>query len=342
MATIPATIPSTTLNTGRVPERERFALWRDALAPTHEAELPEGTDASSFSAFARGWNLGTSLVIETRATAQVLSRDPRAIRADQVDHYIIRLQRQGRWSGEAGERSTEAGVGNVMVLDMARPTTALGTGVDNVNVIVPRDVLDAMLPPFDMHGLVVHGAAAELLRSYLVALVDNLPHIPASHAADISRATCGLVAACLAPSRETAARARGPLSLARLAEIRRYIDRHIGARDLTPDGIAKGLGLSRSTLYAVCEPHGGVVAMVQRRRLERIRAALMNPQDHRRISEIAFQYGFVSKTHFSRAFRATFGYSPSEAREGAAWPSGQRDPAQPDNPYEIWIRQLGG
>jgi len=158
----------------------------------------------------------------------------------------------------------------------------------------------------------------------------------------IARATCGLVAACLAPSADTAARAEAPVTLARLAEIRRYIDLHLGSRDLAPDTICKALGLSRSTLYAVCEPYGGVVAMIQRRRLERIRAALTDPQDHRRISEIAYQYGFVSKTHFSRAFRSTFGYSPSEAREGAAWPPGAADAARASDIYDLWIRRLGG
>lgn len=335
-------IASTIVDTDRAPAQQRFALWRDAMSSTHEATLPEGADPSTFSAFARGWNLGASLVIETRATAQVLSRVSQAIRADQIDHYIIRLQRRGRWSGEAGDRTTEAGVGSVMVLDMARPTAALGTGIDNINVIVPRDVLDALVPPFDMHGLVLDGAPAQLLRSYLIALADNLPHIPAEHATELARATCGLMAACLAPSRATAAQARAPLAIARLAEIRRYIDRHLSSRDLTPEAISRALGVSRSTLYTVCEPLGGVAAMIQRRRLERIRASLADPTDHRRISEIAYQYGFASKTHFSRAFRSAFGCTPSEAREGAIRAPAGGDAERAANAYEIWIRQLGG
>ena len=115
-------IVSTIVDTDRASAQQRFALWREALSPTHEAVLPESADPATFSAFARGWNLGASLVIETRATAQLLSRRPQTIRGDQIDHYIIRLQRHGRWSGEAGERATEAGAGSVMVLDMARPT----------------------------------------------------------------------------------------------------------------------------------------------------------------------------------------------------------------------------
>jgi AraC-like DNA-binding protein len=334
-----ATIASTVLDTDRVAARERFALWRESLSATHEATLPEDSDPPGFSAFARGWNLGSALVIETRASAQLLSRGPRTIRADQIDHYIIRLQRQGRWSGAAGDRSTEAGIGTVMVLDMARPSTALGTGIDNINVILPRDLLDAVLPPFDMHGLLLQGAPAELLRSYLIALVDTLPRIPSEHAPHIASATCSLMAACLSPSREASARAEAPLALSRLAEIRRYIDRHLGSRKLSPEAIAKALGLSRSTLYGACEPLGGVAALIQRRRLERIRAILTDPRDHRSISQIAYQHGFVSKTHFSRAFRGAFGCSPSEARAGAL--KSPADAEHAGTAYDIWIRRLG-
>jgi AraC-like DNA-binding protein len=337
-----ARIASTILDTSRVSPRERFALWREALSATHEATLPEESDPAQFSAFALGWNLGSSLVIETRATAQILARAPRAIRADQTDHYIVRLQRRGRWRGEADGQAIDAEAGSVMTLDMARPTTALGTGIDNINVLLPRDGLDAMLAPFDLHGLVLHGAAANLLRTYLVALVENLPHLPSTSAPDVARATCSLVAACLGPSRDAVARARAPLELARLTAIRRYIDRHLCSSDLSPETIGKALGLSRSTLYAACEPLGGVAALIQRRRLDRIWTILADSRDHRRISEIAYQHGFVSRAHFSRAFRNAFGLSPRDVREGAFRPPTDGSAGRVDDAYATWIRQLSG
>jgi AraC-like DNA-binding protein len=335
-----STIASSVLNTDRVSPRQRFALWRDALSSTHEARLPDDSDPTRFRAFARGWNLGTALVIETRATAQVLSRTPAAIRADQADHYIIRLQRGGRWRGEADGRAADAEASGVMVLDMARTTTAQGTDIDNINVLLPRDALDALLPPFDMHGMPLHGAMAVLLRNHLAALVETLPHIPREYAPELAQATCRLVAACLAPSRERAAHAQAPLSLARLTAIRRYIDRHLTSPALTPDAICKALGLSRSTLYAACEARGGVAAFIRRRRLERVHALLSDPRERRRISDIAYQHGFVSKAHFSRAFRHAFGVSPREARGGA--PPAPGDAGHNGSAYETWIRQLGG
>ncbi len=332
------TIESTLLDTDHVPPRDRFTLWRDAISATHDATLPEGSDPVRFSALARGWNLGPFLLIETRASAQRLARAPRAIRTDQIDHYVIRLQRQGRWSGDADGRESIAQPGSVMTLDLARPSDAIGTGIENINLLVPRESLDTMIPPIDMHGLFLHGAMAELLRNHLETLVAALPYMPPDSAPDVARATCSLVAACLAPSRAAAVRARVPLALARLAEIRRYIDRHLESPELSPEALCKALGLSRSTLYATCEPVGGVAALIQRRRLERIHSILADPNERRRISEIAYQYGFVSKAHFSRAFRNAFGYSPREVRDGVPAEEARRA----GQAYETWLRDLGG
>lgn len=109
------TIPSTVLDTERVRPREHFALWREALAFTHYALLPEDSDPVRFAAFARAWKLGAASVIETRATARVLSRTAAAVRVDQIDHFINRLQHRGRWSGEANGRAVDARAGDLMV-----------------------------------------------------------------------------------------------------------------------------------------------------------------------------------------------------------------------------------
>ena len=60
----------------------------------------------------------------------------------------------------------------------------------------------------------------------------------------------------------------------------------------------------------------GVAAYVQQRRLARVHALLSSTQDRRRIAELAFAHGFVSETHFSRAFRRRYGYAPREVRNG--------------------------
>ena len=74
------------------------------------------------------------------------------------------------------------------------------------------------------------------------------------------------------------------------------------------------MGISRSRLYRLFEPYGGVNHYIQHRRLLHAYAALADPNDHRRILDIAEERGFDDAAEFSRAFRREFGYSPSEVR----------------------------
>jgi AraC-like DNA-binding protein len=336
------TISSIALNTAWVARHERFSLWREALASTHEVELPDGGDPHAFDACARGWHLGNALVLESRSTPQILRRSPRMIRADQTDHYIVRLQRKGRWLGQAADHDVETGPGGVMILDMARASEARTGAIDNINIVLPRDMLDDILPPFEMHGLVLHNAMGALLRSHLASLADNLPRMQRADAARVADATCCLVAACLAPSQEALARARAPLAAARLRQVRRYIDRHLHSPHLSPQDICAALRMSRSTLYDVCEPMGGVAAFIRKRRLQRIHAILTGLQERRLISEVAYRHGFVSNAHFSRAFRNAFGYTPREAREADASAMPVDDPAfHVGTAYDNWVRRIG-
>src|SRR4030095_4148304 len=52
---------------------------------------------------------------------------------------------------------------------------------------------------------------------------------------------------------------------------------------------------------------------VSRTRIEKARNLLLNP--NLRVSEIAYEVGFQSLTHFNRTFKAIMGQSPTEYRE---------------------------
>ena len=52
---------------------------------------------------------------------------------------------------------------------------------------------------------------------------------------------------------------------------------------------------------------------LSRIRIERSKNLLLNP--HLRVSEIAFEVGFQSLTHFNRVFKNTVGQSPTHYRE---------------------------
>ena len=80
------------------------------------------------------------------------------------------------------------------------------------------------------------------------------------------------------------------------------------------DELCRDLAVSRSRLYRLFEPLGGVVHYIRHRRLLDAHAALADVEDRRPIVAIAAERGFIDPAEFSRAFKREFGYRPSDAR----------------------------
>ena len=95
--------------------------------------------------------------------------------------------------------------------------------------------------------------------------------------------------------------------------IRRFIDRNLAAPKLGPEMIAASFGLSRSTLYRLFEPTGGLSAYIRDVRMRRAYEEITSPaRANRRIGPAAFALGFRNFSAFSRAFRETYGLTPAK------------------------------
>jgi len=101
--------------------------------------------------------------------------------------------------------------------------------------------------------------------------------------------------------------------------------------------LCSAFGLSRSALYRLFAPLGGVSDYIRRRRLERARLALNGASLERGgIGKLARRFGFSSDDAFSRAFKARFGVAPREAAQIRVLA-----PAEPgDDSLEAWLRRL--
>ena len=93
-----------------------------------------------------------------------------------------------------------------------------------------------------------------------------------------------------------------------------YVIAQTAKPDLGVASLQRELRVSRSRLYRLFEPYGGVKRYIQRRRLLDTHAALADPNDRRRILDIAEERFFSDAAEFSRAFKREFGYRPSDAR----------------------------
>ncbi|MGO4837426.1 helix-turn-helix domain-containing protein, partial [Rhizobiaceae sp. 2RAB30] len=130
----------------------------------------------------------------------------------------------------------------------------------------------------------------------------------------LAAATRAMVLACIVPSPDNLQDAKAPMAKMRLERAKQYINANLQDPGLGNEMLCRALGISRTMLYRLFEPTGGVMRYILHRRLVDAHARLADPSETRRIFEIAEQRGFNDGAEFSRAFRREFGYSPSEVR----------------------------
>jgi AraC-like DNA-binding protein len=249
--------------------------------------------------------------------------------------------RAGDWRGEVDGSEVTVGPGEVCLFDLARPVENLVTDNASLRVMLPRDRVDALLPPGALppHGAKLGDAGGAILAGYLAHLHGTIDSITPDQAPALERATLELVAACLAPSRDRAAAASADISATMLRRARAHIEARLTDPELSPAAVGRALGLSRSALYRLFAPFGGIAGYIQARRLARVRALLADPRERRRISDLAFSHGFSDEAHFSRSFRRAFGLSPSDVRAGERAGERALAPATRAGPlYQAWVR----
>lgn len=102
----------------------------------------------------------------------------------------------------------------------------------------------------------------------------------------------------------------------RMAQVRELVEEHLSNPDLTVEMLAGQMNVSSRYLRALFANSERISHYILRRRLEECAKQLSNAL-YRNISitSIAFQWGFNSPAHFSRAFRQKYGTTPREYRK---------------------------
>ena len=103
----------------------------------------------------------------------------------------------------------------------------------------------------------------------------------------------------------------------RLERVRQAIQQNLRSPTLTPKRVSRLVGMSRSQLYRLFEPTGGVARYIQRARLREAYRVLSDAENRCDIREVAEDLGFFDPSSFSRAFRQEYGCSPRDVRMNA-------------------------
>jgi len=312
-----------------LPAAERFSIWASSL-PFYRLTTP---DPMRFEARIRAWNLSSVIVVDADMSAVRFVRTESQARSDQREELMFHLIVRGCLAGRTEDRAMLALPGDIAVHDRREAVEAVLARGRHIAVSLPRHQLEEALPDCDLHGAVLRGGAAHLLRGFMAALPDALASREPDPA-ELGRVARDVIAAAVRGSDHSVAAMRDSTLRNR---VKRHVTHHL-AEPLEVADLCRAFAASRSSLYRAFRREGGVMRYVQARRLERLHRLLSDPAERRPISELAVLNGFHDPSHCSRLFRLAFGYGPQALRRRVARERDERDKraAAEDGAVEIF------
>jgi AraC family transcriptional regulator, positive regulator of tynA and feaB len=202
--------------------------------------------------------------------------------------------------------------GDSTVIDAGQPwSSTCGTDCVRLYLRVPRWVIESRLRTQEIPiAQGIRGAAGlgAALSRRSQSLYNEAEWMKEDESAAALDAYFEILAACI--GRREALLHPGP---ALRGCIHRFIDAHISEPTLCPGEIASAVGISVRHLHRLFSMTGSTTLgdYIRARRLEQCRHDLANPLlREKKITEIAFFWGFSDSAHFSHSFRKQFGVSP--------------------------------
>jgi AraC family transcriptional regulator, positive regulator of tynA and feaB len=311
--------------------RLHFEEWRAFLRASC-GNQPEVVDASAFAGWVRplgvcGLTAAALKVecgfaaIEIDRSAYRSERSQRDARCAGADYYYAVLQVAGRSVLTQNDEVARLAVGDIALLDAARPAACFADDAQWLRLQLPRQSLISHLGCEPKGGLHARGEkpAARLLFD-LVRHADRAG-AAAYPAADtyMQLAVYDLIGALFAPSAPPPVSRHADKLFARIGGIARggFADPDFG-----PPELAGAAGISLRYLQKLFTARGSTCSeFIYSLRLEHAarllhrRASLGTRQP---LSEIAYASGFRDYTHFARKFRRRFGCSPGAPNAGQA------------------------
>lgn len=288
-------------DTSSVQPAEQFELFRNWHTGIAEVWLFQAK-TPSFPAHQTVWNLGK--LTFTHVKAPDVPYGWRHLSKPMIDNWCLHLPLpKSRPLGENLE------AGDLGLRSFTDPFECVSERSDHLAMCIPRD-----LHFIQSSRIEVHETSKRFLTDYMLLLHRSLPDLRSADVPHIAAATTSLLAACLTPSRDHIAEAQRPIEASIMNRASRTVAKHLANPKLAPDWLCRELAVSRSSLYRIFEPVGGVSTYIRRERLRKTRDALVDSSDGRSISTIAEQWGFMDPSTYSRMFKKEFGISPREAR----------------------------
>jgi AraC family transcriptional activator of tynA and feaB len=243
-----------------------------------------------------------------------LYRTRREVEQSDGCHFFTVFQLHGQSVMEQGDRQAVLSAGDITLIDAAQPSSfTYQQGSRQLSLLLPRSYLEQQLRFTDLPGarrIAADTAVAKLSQQLVLGSMHNTQMSRLESEAVLNAVATLLQPALIGQDEEQDSHER--IFTRSLA----FIDRHIQSEQLRPEWVASEIGVSVRSLYRLFARKGLVVAQyIKNRRLDLCAQVLRQAKERQKLGNIGYDWGFTDHSHFSTAFKARFGVSPSAYRK---------------------------
>lgn len=263
---------------------------------------------------------GDVVFTEVVASPHLVERTASTIAAGGSGFYKVSLMLSGSSLLMQDGRELVLRPGDISVYDTSRPYSLLfDQEFRNLIMMFPKEKLELPVPFTEQLTATSlsaeHEGLAPVIRAFLSQFPTQLAPLDPRLRAKLAHTSLDLMSTLFSSILDAEPHQRDPHQVM-LQKITTYIEENLGSTTLSPGSIAGAHFISTRHLHSLFKQSDTTVsAWIKERRLERCRTDLLDPVlADRTVSAIAHRWGFPDAAHFSRAFKAAYGTSPSELR----------------------------
>jgi AraC-like DNA-binding protein len=308
-----------TITTRGVGQGARSRHWHETIARAYfplelTFERPEAFDGELTS-----WSLGEVSLSRLTSDALLYRRLPKHFREPGPEEFLVTLPAKSEVRFTQGGKEVRANPGAFFIERSHEPYEFSHADPADLWVMkLSKDMLGGRIRAPDRFCSLQFDATNGANGLF----VDMVHLIPARYDSmtEETRATVGrqlvdLLALAIQSDERVLTSGASTVRTAHLARIEAFVRRQIDDPDLGPETVAAGCGISLRYLHELLRDTNQTLGQwIRDTRLQAAMEDLKNPAERRAIGEIAYARGFADQAQFSRAFRARFGVTPSEAR----------------------------
>lgn len=300
--------------------RDSVDFWREMILRLFADVEIGAIGATDFFGKVKSQKCDLLRISDVSAAAQAVNRRHLQPRDREEDKYFAVLMLQGSEALEQDGNRVIIRPGEFAIYDATRPHhLTFADSWRQIIVSVPRASLDQRVMGMERRTatrISTETPTGRVMRLFLQTVAAQVGQFTPAEMLSLSETATNLIALAMGDLHPLDTEHSRCKTLT-LMRIKLFVNDHLRDAGLSTAQVTAALGFSSRYINRLFEAEGlSLMRYVLRRRIERCGMDLLNPsQAARRISEIAFSWGFNDLSHFSRAFREHHGCSPSEWRE---------------------------